>query len=158
FSKVLIANRGEIACRIARTLRATGIRSVAVASEADRGALHTRAADEVRVIGPAEPRASYLNIEALIAAARATGPRAIHRGYGFLAESAAFATAVESAGVVFIGPTPEQVRSMGDKRAARAIAIEAGVPVVPGAEGRDPAALAREAERLGFPVMVKAAL
>src|SRR6185503_14523128 len=100
FAKVLIANRGEIACRIARTLRAMGIRSVAVCSEADRGALHARVADEVRVIGPAEPRASYLNIEALLAAAKASGAEAIHPGYGFLAENAAFASAVEDAGLV----------------------------------------------------------
>jgi 3-methylcrotonyl-CoA carboxylase alpha subunit len=158
FRKVLIANRGEIACRIARTLRAMEIRSVAVASEADRGALHTREADEVRVIGAAEPRASYLNANALIAAAKATGTEAIHPGYGFLAESAAFAAAVEAAGLTFIGPTPEQVRAMGDKRAARSAATGAGVPVVPGAEGRDAAALAAEAARLGFPVIVKAAL
>ena len=158
YSKVLIANRGEIACRVARTLRAMGVRSVAVCSEADRGALHSRVADEVRVIGPAEPRASYLNVKALLAAAKATGAQAIHPGYGFLAENAAFAAAVEAAGLAFIGPTPEQVRVMGDKRAARALAIEAGLPVVPGAEGSDPAALAREAERLGFPVIVKAAL
>jgi acetyl/propionyl-CoA carboxylase alpha subunit len=158
FSTVLIANRGEIACRIARTLKAMGVRSVAVCSEADRGALHTRVADEVRGIGPAEPRASYLNIEALLAAARASGAQAIHPGYGFLAENAAFAAAVEGAGLTFIGPTPEQVRSMGDKRAARALAIQAGLPVVPGAEGSDPQTLAREAQRIGFPVMVKAAL
>ena len=158
FKKVLIANRGEIACRIARTLGAMGVRSVAVCSEADRGALHARVADEVRVIGPAEPRASYLDGEALIRAARASGAQAIHPGYGFLAENASFAAAVEAAGLVFIGPTPDQVRSMGDKRAARAIAIEAGVPVVPGAEGHDAQSLAVEAERLGFPVMVKAAL
>ncbi len=158
FSKVLIANRGEIACRIARTLRAMGVRSVAVCSEADRGALHTRDADAVCVIGPAEPRASYLNVEALLKAARATGAEAIHPGYGFLAENAAFASAVEAAGLVFIGPTPEQVRTMGDKRAARALAIAAGLPVVPGAEGSDTAALIREADRIGYPVMVKAAL
>jgi acetyl/propionyl-CoA carboxylase alpha subunit len=158
FSRVLIANRGEIACRVARTLRAMGVRSIAVCSEADRGALHTRVADEVRLIGPAEPRASYLNGEALIAAAKASRAEAIHPGYGFLAENAAFAAEVEAAGLVFIGPAPEQVRTMGDKRAARATAIAAGVPVVPGAEGRDAAALAREAERLGFPVIVKAAL
>jgi 3-methylcrotonyl-CoA carboxylase alpha subunit len=158
FKKVLIANRGEIACRIARTLRAMGVRSVAVCSEADRGALHARVADESRVIGPAEARASYLDGEALIRAARASRAEAIHPGYGFLAENSAFAAAVEGAGLTFIGPTPEQVRSMGDKRAARAIAIEAGVPVVPGAEGRDAGSLAAEAERLGFPVIVKAAL
>ena len=158
FSKVLIANRGEIACRIARTLRTMGVRSVAVCSEADRGAMHTRTADEVRVIGPAEPRASYLNVDALLAAAKASGAQAIHPGYGFLAENAAFASAVEVAGLTFIGPTPDQVRTMGDKRAARALAIEAGLPVVPGAEGSDTTALVREADRIGFPVIVKAAL
>jgi acetyl/propionyl-CoA carboxylase alpha subunit len=158
FDKVLIANRGEIACRIARTLRAMGVHSVAVCSEADRGALHVRTADEFRLIGPAEPRASYLDIAALISAAKASGAQAVHPGYGFLAENASFAAAVEEAGLTFIGPTAEQVRQMGDKRAARAIAIAAGVPVVPGAEGRDAAVLARDAERLGFPVMVKAAL
>ena len=158
FSKVLIANRGEIACRVARTLRAMGVRSIAVCSEADQGAMHTRAADEVRVIGPAEPRASYLNTEALLAAAKAAGAEAIHPGYGFLAENAAFAEAVEQAGLTFIGPAPDQVRSMGDKRAARSLASEAGLPVVPGAEGVDAAALTREAERMGFPVLVKAAL
>jgi len=158
FSKVLIANRGEIACRIARTLREMKVRSVAVCSEADRGAMHTRVSDEVRVIGPAEPRVSYLNVDALIAAAKASGAQAIHPGYGFLAENTAFASAVEDAGLTFIGPAPEQVRAMGDKRAARALAIEAGLPVVPGAEGGDGAALAREADRIGFPVIVKAAL
>ena len=158
FSTVLIANRGEIAYRIARTLREMKVRSVAVYSEADRGALHTRVADEARIIGPAEPRASYLNVEAILAAAKASGAQAIHPGYGFLAENAAFAAAVEDAGLAFIGPTPDQVRTMGDKRAARALAIEAGLPVVPGAEGSDPGALAREADRIGFPVMVKAAL
>ena len=158
FRTVLIANRGEIACRIAATLREMGIRSVAVASEADRGALHTRRADDVRVIGPAEPRASYLDAEAILAAAKETGAEAIHPGYGFLAENAGFAEAVERAGLVFIGPTAGQIRAMGDKRAARAIAVEAGVPVVPGGEGSDPAALAKEAARIGYPVMVKAAL
>ncbi|HUK65115.1 MAG TPA: biotin carboxylase N-terminal domain-containing protein, partial [Dongiaceae bacterium] len=158
FRSVLIANRGEIACRIAATLREMGIRSIAVCSEADRGALHTRRADDVRVIGPPEPRQSYLNIPAILAAARETGAEAIHPGYGFLAENAEFAAAVEAAGLVFIGPTAEQIRTMGDKRAARALAVEAKVPVVPGGEGRDADALAREAKRIGYPVMVKAAL
>src|SRR5687767_7740353 len=134
-----------------------GIRSVAVCSDADRAALHTRVADEARAIGPAEPRASYLNAEALVRAARESGAEAIHPGYGFLAESAEFAAAVESAGLVFIGPTPEQVRAMGDKRAARELAKEAGVPVVPGAEGEDADSLARAAKKLGYPVMLKAA-
>jgi 3-methylcrotonyl-CoA carboxylase alpha subunit len=158
FKKVLIANRGEIACRIAATLRGMGVRPVAVCSEADREALHTRVADEVRVIGPAEPRASYLDGGALIRAARASGCQAIHPGYGFLAENADFAAAVEAAGLVFIGPTPEQTRIMGDKRAARSIAVRAGVPVVPGAEGDDADALARAAAKLGYPVILKAAL
>ena len=158
FQKVLIANRGEIACRIAATLREMGIRSVAVCSEADRGALHTRVADEVRVIGPAEARASYLDIAALLRAARESGAQALHPGYGFLAENAEFAAAVEAAGLVFIGPTPDQVRAMGDKRAARELAQRAGVPVVPGAEGDDAETLVRAAKKLGYPVMIKAAL
>ena len=158
FRRVLIANRGEIACRIATTVRELGAQSIAVFSEADRGARHTRVADAAWCIGPAEPRASYLNINALIDAARQTRADAVHPGYGFLAENAEFAAAVEAAGLAFIGPTPEQVRSMGDKRAARNIAQRAGVPVVPGAEGADLAALAPLADRMGFPVMVKAAM
>ncbi len=158
FRKVLIANRGEIACRIASTLHEMDIRAVAVFSEADRGALHVRACDEAEFIGPAEPRASYLNIEAILDAARRGGAEAIHPGYGFLAENAAFARAVESAGLVFIGPTPEQIEIMGDKRAARRVAQQADVPIVPGAEGRDADALVAQARKLGYPVMVKAAL
>ncbi len=156
--KVLIANRGEIACRIAAALREHGLRSVAVYSEADRGALHTRVADEAVAIGPAEPRASYLSVEALLRAAKASGADAVHPGYGFLAENAGFAAAVEGAGLTFIGPTPDQIRSMGDKRAARALAQQAGVPVVPGAEGADRAALESAVRAIGYPVMVKAAL
>jgi acetyl/propionyl-CoA carboxylase alpha subunit len=158
FEKVLIANRGEIACRIAATLREMGILSVAVHSEGDRDALHVRTADESVEIGPAEPAASYLRIEALVEAARRSGAQAVHPGYGFLAENAAFAAAVEAAGLVFIGPTPEQIRAMGDKRAARAIAVEANVPVVPSAEGDDVEALAKAARSIGYPIMVKAAL
>ncbi len=158
FRKVLIANRGEIACRIAATLREMGIRPVAVCSEADRGARHTRVADEVAILGPAEARASYLNIEALIRAARAAGAQAIHPGYGFLAEHAGFAAAVEDAGLIFIGPTPEQTRTMGDKRAARALAGGVGVPVVPGAEGDDADALAAAAKKIRYPVLLKPAL
>jgi acetyl/propionyl-CoA carboxylase alpha subunit len=158
FRTVLIANRGEIAARIAATLREMSVRSVAVYSEADRGALHTRACDDAVAIGPAEPRASYLNVEALIEAAKRAGADAVHPGYGFLAENAAFASAVEAAGLAWIGPTPEQIRAMGDKRAARALAAQADVPVVPGAEGGDAAALAAAAKRIGYPVVVKAAL
>ena len=158
FKKVLIANRGEIACRIAATLHESGVRSVAVYSEADRGALHTRVCDDARLIGPAEARASYLSIEAILTAARESGAEAVHPGFGFLAENADFAEAVENAGLVFIGPTPAQIRSMGDKRAARMIAQQAGVPIVPGAEGADVDELARAAHRIGYPVMVKAAL
>jgi acetyl-CoA carboxylase biotin carboxylase subunit len=158
FRKVLIANRGEIACRIAATLRELGIRSVGVFSEADRGAMHVRMTDEAAPIGPAEARASYLNIEALIAAAQTAGADAIHPGYGFLAENAAFADAVEAAGLVFIGPTGAQIRQMGDKRAARSLAEKAGVPVVPGGEGADANALVIAAKSIGYPVMVKAAM
>ncbi len=158
FRSVLIANRGEIACRIAATLHEVGARAIAVYSDADRGALHTRLADHAVRIGPAEPRQSYLDIEAVVRAARDSGAEAVHPGYGFLAENAEFAAAVEAAGLVFIGPTPDQIRAMGDKRAARGLAAKAGVPVVPGAEGEDLDALAREAKRIGFPVIVKAAL
>ncbi len=158
FQKVLIANRGEIACRIASTLHELGIRSVAVYSEADRGALHTRLTDEAWPIGPAEPRASYLNIEALLEAAKKSGAQAVHPGYGFLAENATFAEAVERAGLTFIGPTADQIRAMGDKRAARTLAEKAKVPVVPGAEGDDPKSLTKAAAAIGYPVMVKAAL
>src|SRR2546428_3388273 len=158
FRKVLIANRGEIACRIAATLREMGIVPVAVYSEADRGALHTRVIEEAQLLGPAEPRASYLNVEAIVAAAKRSGAEAVHPGYGFLAENGDFAAAVEAAGLAFIGPTPEQIRALGDKRAARALARRANVPVVPGVEGADAASLARAAKKLGYPVMVKAAL
>jgi acetyl-CoA/propionyl-CoA carboxylase biotin carboxyl carrier protein len=157
FRKVLIANRGEITCRIASTLHELGVRSVAVYSEADRGARHTRVCDEAVFIGPAEARDSYLNVAAIVAAARATGADAVHPGFGFLAENAAFARAVEEAGLVFVGPTPEQIESMGDKRAARRIAERAGVPIVPGAEGADVDALVRAANTMGYPVIIKAA-
>ena len=158
FRKVLIANRGEIACRIAATLHEMGIRSVAVFSDADRGALHTRLCDEAWRVGPAEARESYLNVAAILDAARASGAEAVHPGFGFLAENAAFADAVEVAGLTFIGPTGKQIRDMGDKRAARNIAEKAGVPIVPGAEGADVDALAKAAAKIGYPVMVKAAL
>jgi acetyl/propionyl-CoA carboxylase alpha subunit len=157
FTRVLIANRGEIACRIAATLREMGIRPIAIFSDADRLARHTRACDEAYRVGPAEARASYLDIAAILAAAVESGAEAVHPGFGFLAENAAFAQAVEDAGLAFIGPTAEQVRAMGDKRAARALAAKAGVPIVPGAEGADANELARAAKKIGYPVMVKAA-
>ena len=157
FERVLIANRGEIACRIATTLREMGIRAIAVCSDADRDARHAREADEVHAIGPAEPHASYLNAAAILAAARASGAQAVHPGYGFLAENAEFAAAVE-AGLEFLGPTPDQIRAMGDKRAARALAAELGVPVVPGAEGDDLETLVRAARKVGYPLMLKPAL
>ncbi len=158
FRRVLIANRGEIACRIAATLREMGIAPIAVFSAADRGALHTRVAADAIEIGPAEPRASYLDGVRLIEAARKAGAEAIHPGYGFLSENAGFAAAVEAAGLTFIGPTADAIRAMGDKRAARTLAQEAGVPVVPGAEGADVDALAKATAKMKYPVMVKAAL
>jgi acetyl-CoA carboxylase biotin carboxylase subunit len=156
---VLIANRGEIAIRIARACRAAGVGSVAVYSEADRGAPHTLAADRAVPIGPAPARDSYLNVEALLTAARDAGADAVHPGYGFLAESAAFARAVEGAGLVWIGPPPDAIATMGDKLAARAAVARASVPLVPGVEvvGGDLVEAARRAAALGYPVLVKAA-
>jgi 3-methylcrotonyl-CoA carboxylase alpha subunit len=157
FQKILIANRGEIACRIARTARRMGVRTVAVYSEADRGALHVSMADEAVAIGPAPARESYLVAERLIDAARATGAQAIHPGYGFLSENAEFAEACASMGLVFIGPPAAAIRAMGDKAAAKAIMEKAGVPVVPGYHGKDQseARLLKEAKRIGFPVLIK---
>jgi 3-methylcrotonyl-CoA carboxylase alpha subunit len=155
--KVLIANRGEIAVRVARTCQVMGIPTVAVYSEADAGALHTRVADEAVPIGPAEAARSYLSIDAILAAARRTGADAIHPGYGFLSQSGEFADAVAQAGLVFIGPPGDVHRRMGDKKGARGLMAAAGVPVVPGYDGDDQtdAALAREAARIGWPVMIK---
>ena len=135
FSKVLIANRGEIAVRIIRTLDRLGIASVAVYSDADAGAPHVRAAREAVRIGPPPAAASYLNIDAIIAAALATGAEAVHPGYGFLAENAAFAQASVDAGIIFIGPLPSAITSMGDKIRAKETVAAAGVPVVPGPAG-----------------------
>lgn len=156
--KLLIANRGEIACRIARTCRRLGIRTVAVFSEADAEALHVRLADEAVAIGPPPATESYLAIPKLLEAARRTGADAVHPGYGFLAESAAFATAVREAGLVFVGPSPEAMARLGAKDGAKALAEAAGVPVVPGYRGTDQsdARLSAEAERLGFPLLIKA--
>ena len=156
FNKVLIANRGEIACRIIRTLRRMGIPSVAVHSDADRHALHVLQADESIRLGAAPVAESYLRQDALIAAARDCGAEAIHPGYGFLSESAAFAEACESAGLVFIGPTPDQMRDFGLKHKAREIAARAGLPLLPGSELLADAEQAhREAARVGYPVMLK---
>ncbi|HVR63326.1 MAG TPA: urea carboxylase, partial [Polyangia bacterium] len=156
FGKVLVANRGAIATRIFRTLRRIGVGSVAVYSEADAGAPHVAAADEAIAIGPPPPAESYLRGDTLIAAARAAGAEAIHPGYGFLAENAAFAEAVEAAGLAFIGPTPDQMRAFGLKHTARALAEASGVPLLPGTgilSGVDEAL--RAAEAIGYPVMLK---
>lgn len=144
--------------RIARTCRALGVRVVAVYSEADRAALHVRAADEAYCIGPAPARESYLNIDAIVAAARESGAEAIHPGYGFLSENAAFAARVAAAGIAFVGPPAEAIRAMGDKAEAKRLMEAAGVPTVPGYQGEDQsdARLAVEAERIGFPLLIKA--
>ncbi|HET6603680.1 MAG TPA: biotin carboxylase N-terminal domain-containing protein [Xanthomonadaceae bacterium] len=159
FSKVLIANRGEIACRVMRTCRRLGIATVAVHSSADDAALHVREADQARAIGGAAPSDSYLCGERIVEAARATGAEAIHPGYGFLSENADFAEAVVQAGLVFIGPDPASMRKMGSKAGAKTLMDGRGVPVVPGYTGQDqdPALLAQEAARIGFPLMIKAA-
>jgi urea carboxylase len=156
FEKVLIANRGEIACRIERTLRRLGVRSVAICSEADRNARHALDADECINVGPAPAAESYLNVAAILAAAERTGAQAIHPGYGFLSENAGFAAEVERRGLAFVGPTPEQIRRFGTKHGARALATEFEIPLLPGSgllEGVEAAVEA--AERIGFPVMLK---
>jgi acetyl-CoA carboxylase biotin carboxylase subunit len=159
--KVLIANRGEIAVRIIRACREMGVATVAVFSECDRAALHVRLADEAYPIGPSAPRESYLRIDRIVDVARRSGADGVHPGYGFLAENEAFAVAVRDAGVAFIGPTPEAIALMGSKTAARAAAIGAGVPVVPGTETPLPAEasdaeVARVAASIGYPLLVKA--
>jgi acetyl-CoA carboxylase biotin carboxylase subunit len=158
FEKVLIANRGEIALRIHRACREMGIRTVAVHSTADNNAMHVRLADESVCIGPPPARASYLNIPAILSAAAITGADAIHPGLGFLSENANFAQMVEEHGYTFIGPTPEHIRLMGDKVAAKRAAVELGIPVVPGSAGgvADVAEATAAAEGIGYPVLVKA--
>ncbi|UXI70725.1 acetyl-CoA carboxylase biotin carboxylase subunit [Tahibacter amnicola] len=159
FKKVLIANRGEIACRVIRTCRRLGIGTVAVYSEADATAQHVRQADEAWPIGGSRPAESYLCGDKILAVAKASGAQAIHPGYGFLSENADFAEAVEAAGLTFIGPSGASMRKMGSKAGAKILMQQHGVPVVPGytGEDQDPALLAREAERIGFPLMIKAA-
>jgi acetyl-CoA carboxylase biotin carboxylase subunit len=158
FNKVLIANRGEIALRVIRACRELGIRTVAVYSEADRESLHVRFADDDVCIGPAPSRMSYLRIPAIIAAAEITGADAIHPGYGFLAENAEFADTCRASNIVFVGPTGEQIRQMGDKASARRLAQEAGVPTVPGSAGvlADADEALAVADGIGFPVIIKA--
>ncbi|MDE2603874.1 MAG: acetyl-CoA carboxylase biotin carboxylase subunit, partial [Bradyrhizobium sp.] len=158
FRTLLIANRGEIACRVIRTARAMGLRSVAVYSEADRGAMHVAEADEAVLLGPARASDSYLNIERVIEAARQSGAEAVHPGYGFLSENAQFARACADAGLVFVGPTAEMMIAMGSKSGSKALMEKAGVPMVAGyhGEAQDDATLAEAAEKIGFPVLVKA--
>ncbi|MDZ4112838.1 MAG: biotin carboxylase N-terminal domain-containing protein, partial [Brevundimonas sp.] len=158
FKSILVANRGEIACRVFRTARAMGLRTIAVYSEADAKAPHVRMAHEAVLLGPAQASESYLDGAKVLAAARATGAEAIHPGYGFLSENADFAEAVKAAGLVWIGPPPASIRAMGLKDAAKKLMIEAGVPVTPGYQGEDQAAdtLKAEADRIGYPVLIKA--
>ena len=158
FKKILIANRGEIALRIHRACHEMGIKTVAVHSTADTDAMHVRLADESVCIGPPPARDSYLNVPALIAACEITGADAVHPGYGFLAENADFAEACRAAHLVFVGPSPAAMRAMGHKAGAKQVMQAAGVPVVPGYSGEDQseARLAAEADRIGYPLMIKA--
>ena len=158
FDSLLIANRGEIACRVIRTARRMGLRCVAVYSEADAEALHVELADEARLIGPAPAAESYLDAEAILAAARDSSAGAIHPGYGFLSENAAFAEACAAAGLIFVGPPPAAIRAMGSKSEAKALMEKAGVPTVPGYHGtdQDEKTLADQAEKIGYPLLIKA--
>jgi 3-methylcrotonyl-CoA carboxylase alpha subunit len=158
FTRILIANRGEIACRVARTARRMGLSTVAVYSDADAGALHVEACDEAYRVGPPPPRESYLRGDRIIAVALRSGAQAIHPGYGFLSENAEFAAAAAAAGLVFIGPPPAAIRAMGSKAESKTIMGRAGVALVPGYHGadQDDALLAREAEAIGYPVLIKA--
>lgn len=158
FRTLLIANRGEIACRVIRTARAMGLRTVAVYSEADRDAMHVALADEAALLGPARARDSYLNVERLIEAAKKTGAGAVHPGYGFLSENAEFAQACFDAGLVFVGPTAAMMTAMGSKSGSKALMEKAGVPLVPGyhGEAQDEATLSKAVDKIGFPILVKA--
>ena len=158
FQKVLIANRGEIALRVIRTLKEMNIRSVAVYSEADRNSLHVRMADEAVCIGAAPSSMSYLDIDALVTAAKVTGADAVHPGYGFLSENADFANAVTKAGMTFIGPTAHAIEMLGVKSTAREIAVKAGVPITPGSAGIVGKDYHKVARKIGFPIMIKATL
>ena len=156
---ILIANRGEIACRVIRTARKMGIRTIAVYSDADKAAVHVNMADDAIHIGPSPVAKSYLIIEKIIDAAKASGADAIHPGYGFLSENAAFAKACDTADIIFIGPNIEAIDIMGDKAKSKRRMIKAGVPCVPGYQGekQDDKTLIAEAGEIGFPIMVKAA-
>jgi 3-methylcrotonyl-CoA carboxylase alpha subunit len=158
FSSVLIANRGEIACRIARTASRLGLRTVAVYSQADANGLHVRMCDESHPIGPAAAQESYLSIEKLIEVARRARAECIHPGYGFLSENAGFAEACAAAGIVFVGPPPAAMRAMGLKDRAKALMEKAGVPVVAGYHGerQEPAFLKQKAYEIGYPLLIKA--
>src|SRR5512135_2069421 len=158
FKKILIANRGEIACRVASTAKRMGIRTVAVYSDADARAKHVAACDEAVHIGGSAPRDSYLRGERIIEAARATGAQAVHPGYGFLSENEDFAQACADAGLVFIGPPPAAIKAMGLKAESKQLMEKAGVPLVPGYHGanQDPQLLQAEADRIGYPVLIKA--
>src|SRR5258708_6028296 len=158
FKKILIANRGEIACRVAASARPMGVRTVAVYSDADARAKHVQACDEAVHIGGSAPKDSYLRWERILEAAKATGAQAIHPGYGFLSENEEFAQACADAGLVFIGPPPSAIRAMGLKAASKQLMEKAGVPLVPGYHGadQDPQLLQREADRIGYPVLIKA--
>ncbi|MEO1342773.1 MAG: biotin carboxylase N-terminal domain-containing protein, partial [Pseudomonadota bacterium] len=158
FERILIANRGEIACRVIQTAQRMGVSCVAVYSDADRAARHVLMADEAVHIGRSAPAESYLHADRIIEAAKATGAQAIHPGYGFLSENPDFVEAVGAAGLTFIGPSAEAIRAMGLKDAAKALMQEAGVPVVPGYHGsiQDDAHLFEEAKKIGYPVLIKA--
>lgn len=158
FNKVLIANRGEIALRIIRTLREMDIKSIAIYSDADKYSAHVKAADEAVCIGPGPSRQSYLNIDAVVSAAKLTQADAIHPGYGFLSENARFAQAVIDAGIVFIGPSPEAISKLGEKSHARELAISANVPITPGSDGLVEKNHLAIAKKIGFPIMIKATM